>query len=65
MIPCGGCSRGDRHPEFRRFRSGICDPYADVPGYLYDWRSAELAGEEDQEIGRHSAEWIIVGVLPN
>ena len=31
----------------------VSDPNADVPGYLYDWRSAELAGEESQEIGRH------------
>ncbi len=39
--------------DLRRFRSGFRDPNADVPGYLYDGRSAELAGEESQEIGRH------------
>ena len=32
--------------NLRRFRSGFRDPNADVPGYLYDWRCAELAGEE-------------------
>ena len=36
------------------FDPASIDPNADVPGYLYDWRSAELARQPGDRRHRHA-----------